>query len=120
MKDNRTALKNGTMIVFSDEKKVNIHEEVGRGASCIVYDADYQDSMGVSHLVRVKEFFPCYLPVTRDSSLALIPSDSHKEKFKSSKKLFIDSYTKNIDFSQTSGIINSTVISTDIVSYLNP
>ena len=71
MKDNRTALKKGTMIVFSDEKKVNIHEEVGRGAGCIVYDADYQDSMGVSHLVRVKEFFPCYLPVTRDSSLAL-------------------------------------------------
>lgn len=119
MKDNRTALKNGTMIVFSDEKKVNIHEEVGRGASCIVYDADYQDSMGVSHLVRVKEFFPCYLPVTRDSSLALIPSDSHKEKFESSKKSFMESYTKNTDISRTFGLINSTVISSDIVFHNN-
>lgn len=119
MKDNRTALKNGTMIVFSDEKKVNIHEEVGRGAGCIVYDADYQDSMGVSHLVRVKEFFPCYLPVTRDSSLALIPSDSHKEKFESSKKSFMESYTKNTDISRTFGLINSTVISSDIVFHNN-
>ena len=35
-----------------------INREVGRGGSCIVYDASYADNLGNYKLVRVKECYP--------------------------------------------------------------
>ena len=68
MIDNRIALERGTTIKLSGDKEIQINEEVGRGASCIVYDAAYLDNIGVRHIARVKECFPSYLLIFRDSS----------------------------------------------------
>lgn len=73
MKDNRVALQIGYQLEESNNKKIKINSEVGRGASCIVYDAEYTDSIGVVHCTRIKECYPSYLLMTRTDNGALVP-----------------------------------------------
>ena len=115
MIDNRIALERGTTIKLSGDKEIQINEEVGRGASCIVYDAAYLDNIGVRHIARVKECFPSYLLIFRDSSGCLTTSEFDSEKFELAKHNFIESYRKNADIRNTLGITNSTINYTDIV-----
>ena len=70
MKDQRIALKKGTRISDND-RTIQIEEEVGRGASCIVYNAAYKDPIGVEHRIRVKECYPVYLLLNRSEDGAL-------------------------------------------------
>ena len=56
--DGRIALTPGTKLKLSTATGYTIYtinQEVGRGGSCIVYDASYIDNLGNHKLVRVKE-----------------------------------------------------------------
>ena len=44
-----------------------INGEIGRGGSCIVYDASYADRLGNRKLVRVKECYPHAMRIARDA-----------------------------------------------------
>ena len=81
MKDTRSGLQINTIIRFSGGRKVKIRSEVGRGASCIVYDAVYTDSIGVEHSIRVKECYPNYLLITRDESGRLVVKSEETDNF---------------------------------------
>ena len=51
----RIALCNGYEMKISENRKIRIADEAGRGAGCIVYDAIYWDQMQIKHKIRVRE-----------------------------------------------------------------
>lgn len=116
MKDHRIGLRNETIISFGAGKDIRITGEVGRGASCIVYDAVSSDNIGVQHLVRVKECYPSYLSVYRNEKNELIPSEYSHEKFETAKKDFTETYKQNTKMRSTLGLINSTTNPTEITT----
>lgn len=119
MRDNRVALEIGYRLENSDNKTIKINAEVGRGASCIVYDAEYTDSIGAAHNIRLKECYPAYLLIERKDRGALIPFDANKEQFQEEKERFNQAYQRNVTIGNTLGLINSTINSTDIFSCNN-
>ncbi|GHU74378.1 hypothetical protein FACS1894188_02410 [Clostridia bacterium] len=56
MKDTRVPLSSGKKITLSDNDYVISGEPIGRGASCLVYEAEKQGELG--HRVIIKEFYP--------------------------------------------------------------
>lgn len=108
MNDIRKKLPFGTKLE-DEHMKIILREEVGRGASCIVYDAAQIDKIEVSHNVRVKECYPVRLFLERDDlgNLTVRPSD--EDKFIAEKKRFLKSYEKNSAIRNTLGLVNSTV-----------
>lgn len=112
MIDTRQALESNYEIHF-ENKIFKISGEIGRGANCIVYDASTADSAGTVHNVRIKECYPCNLSIAReDGKLKLAEGDI--DRYSLSKERFIQAYKNNVSFRGMSGIINSTVNSTDI------
>ena len=116
MRDMRIALCSGYEMKISESRKVRITEEVGRGAGCIVYDAIYWDQMKIKHKIRVKECYPAYLRLNRDSTGDLQPSSSNPVKFEEAKERFTDAYKRNTDIRNTLGLTNSTVNAVDVIS----
>lgn len=119
MRDNRDALEIGYRLEDSDSKTFKINAEVGRGASCIVYDAEYTDSIGVIHNIRVKECYPSYLLMERVKDGTLVPFNTSEADFKTAKERFIQAYQRNVVIGNTPGFVNSTINSADIFSYNN-
>lgn len=118
MKDKRIALKKGTRISDND-RTIQIEEEVGRGASCIVYNAAYKDPIGVEHRIRVKECYPVYLLLNRREDGALSVFEGEIEKYEKEKNNFIQAYGKNAEIRGTLGLTNSTINATDVITCNN-
>lgn len=55
MFDKRKPLQEGWELVFGEEHRYIITEEIGRGGSCLVYNGFYRDRLGEKHLVKIKE-----------------------------------------------------------------
>ncbi len=111
----RQALKTGQKIYLSDNNdKFNkiyeyiIKEITGFGASCIVYEAYYNDSLGIKHLVRLKEFYPVHMGINRDEDLNLVIKEDYIQKFEEEGNLFVDAYKKNVMFQMDLDTLNST------------
>jgi len=113
MTDNRTALYYGSKIRNGD-KNIQIKEEIGRGANCIVYDAVCIDGIGVEHSVRIKECYPSYLLLDRAEDGTITAHEREAEKYKKAKESFIHGYKKNAALRNTLGIVNSTIDASDI------
>ena len=66
--DGREALNPGTKLRFANREggavSYVVSREIGRGGSCIVYDASYTDNLGNDKLVRIKECYPHLSPGT--------------------------------------------------------
>ncbi len=101
--DTRTALKNGTMLKFYNSDRglitYTVQEEIGRGGSCIVYNACYTDNLCEQKPVRIKECYPFKLYISRNELGELIPckddildfekcKEKVREDFKLSSSLF--------------------------------
>lgn len=119
MADNRKALCTGSIIVISDDKRIEIVSEAGRGGNCIVYGAIYNDSIGVKHNIRLKECYPTYLCLKRENDNSLSISEQKENEFEDIKEKFIQSYKKNVKLKQTFGLINSTVNPAEIIKKNN-
>ena len=117
--DNRQVLIAGSKIVDSSGTEYEIKQEVGRGASCIVYDGQFKDSLNNFHHIRVKEFYPYDLEIYRDDSHALIIPKDKKENFESASKKFVDTYRRNVELHNTFGIVNSTVTPQNLFEFGN-
>ncbi len=115
MRDKRTVLNRDTKLKIDDSRTVRIRGETGRGASCIVYDAVYADGIGMEHNARIKECYPCYLPVNRTADGRLTTTEAYEPEFETAKQKFIHAYQRNVEVRNTLGLTNSTVNSTDIV-----
>ena len=117
--DNRSGLSPGTQIVSNEDNKIILNKEIGRGASCIVYDATYVDKIGVHHNVRIKECYPVWLFLKRDEFGNLSFADSYNERFLQEKQRFIESYKKNAIIRNTIGLVNSTINLSDMIAKNN-
>lgn len=83
--DHRIALKSNTPLRLCNDRGEAIHcvieSEIGRGGSCIVYEAARITDTGDKTLYRVKEFYPYKLNIARDENNGLTPSADDAEVF---------------------------------------
>lgn len=91
-----------------------ITKEIGRGGSCIVYDASYKDNLGNYKLVRIKECYPHALKIERKSDDTLLPASRDEEAFTAVKERLISAYQKNHDLFGVSELSNTVTNTSDI------
>lgn len=116
MRDGRIALKKGTKIML--DKEYTIKREIGRGASCIVYEATYKDAKDLAHIVRIKEFFPFDVLIEREND-KLVVNLSNQLRYEELKKHFEKAYEKNVQIKKLVGLMNYTVDSLETFSENN-
>ena len=119
MFDKRKPLPQGWELVFGEEHRYVIEEEIGRGGSCIVYNGFYRDRIGERHLVKIKECYPYRLEIERDAGENLTPDLSCNQTFLAEKQKFLEAYRKNTALKTTLGLVNSTANATNIYEYHN-
>lgn len=119
MFDKRKPLPQGWELVFGEEHRYVIAEEIGRGGSCIVYNGFYRDRIGERHLVKIKECYPYRLEIERDAGENLTPDLSCKQTFLAEKQKFLEAYRKNTALKTTLGLVNSIANATNIYEYHN-
>lgn len=95
--DFRIALSSGTTLRVTNkdngEVVYDIVKEIGRGGSCIVYDAVYRANTGDEKHIRLKEFYPVKLRIDRNENGYLCADEDGplfekaKEKFTTDFKL---------------------------------
>lgn len=113
--DNRQALVANTNINLHglrESLSVTILEEIGRGASCIVYLGTYETNDGGQRKVRIKECYPFDLPIERlaDGSLKV----AEKEQFAAERQEFVAGFRSNSLLFDVSGLTNSIVNNANI------
>ena len=103
--DHRIALKPNTLLCLCSSRGEEIHcvieSEIGRGGSCIVYEAARITETGDKTLYRIKEFYPYKLSISRNESSRLIPSAKDAETFSQMQERFC------FDFSRTNRLFYS-------------
>ena len=116
--DGREALNPGTILRFANHEggavSYVIRKEIGRGGSCIVYDASYTDNLGNDKLVRIKECHPHALHLTRQPDGALSANEKEITVFEARKKGFIEAYRHNHNLFSLSALTNSVNYASDI------
>lgn len=116
--DGRRALAEGTGLTFRNSEggavAYVIKGEIGRGGSCIAYDAAYADNLGNAKLVRVKECYPCGLRLERRKDGALTADARDEEAFEARKRRMIDAYRQNHALFSTPALTNAIDNTSDI------
>ena len=105
--DSRIALKKQSVLHLPDLKDYTILQEIGRGASCIVYDAQYISSTGQPRPVRIKECYPYAIPVTRQDSGQLYVAEQDATEFEEAESLFRNAFQVNGYLMNETGLTNS-------------
>ena len=120
--DTRVALKPHTELCFYNAHQgkciYTITHEIGRGDSCIVYEATYRNNSQQLKKVRIKECYPFRLTISRISH-ELIPVDSEQEAFASCKKKMQFAFDLVNELFNTSGLTNFTSNMVDIYELNN-
>lgn len=103
--DHRIALKPNTPLFLRNDRGEAIHciveREIGRGGSCIVYEAARITDTGDKTLYRIKEFYPYKLNIARNENDLLIPSAKDAAAFEQWQEQF------RSDFSRTNHLFYS-------------
>lgn len=98
--DHRIALKSNTPLHLCNDRGEAIHcvieSEIGRGGSCIVYEAARITDTGDKTLYRVKEFYPYKLNISRDENNGLTPSANDAEVFAQKQEQFRSDFSVQI------------------------
>lgn len=93
--DSRIALPPDTSLCFKNKEggvvRYTVVKEIGRGGTCIVYDAFYETNTGDINYVRIKECYPCRLRIER-TAFGELKADSKDENqfYKAQEKLRSD------------------------------
>ena len=96
--DGRIALTPGAELKLTTDTGYTlytINREIGRGGSCIVYDASYTDNLGNFKLVRIKECYPHAMRLTRQQDLSLLPEERDANAFAAAKGRLKVAYQRN-------------------------
>ena len=116
--DFRTALTKNTILRFTSgngaQISYTINREIGRGGSCIVYDAFYKTNAGDRKSVRIKECYPYKLKITRNASGELIPSAENKEGFKAIQAKMLSDFKIGNSLFYSDGLSDSLANTIDI------
>lgn len=115
--DSREGLYKGYVLNDRDKESYIVENEVGRGASCIVYNGSYTDSLGFVHYVRLKECYPVSINIQRQQCGMLNTED--KLKFECEKNKFIKAYKENVAIRCMQGFTNSSSNVTKILECNN-
>lgn len=119
--DGRIALGTGSQLTFHNHEggvvSYVIKHEIGRGGSCIVYDASYTDNLNNLKLVRIKECYPHALHITRHESGELVVEIRDRQEFESRKQRFIDAYQQNHELFSLPTLTNQVANTSDIYEY---
>ena len=90
--DHRTALQPDTVLRLHNSRGEEIHcvieRELGRGGSCIVYEAARMTDTGDRTLYRIKEFYPYRLRLRRNDRGELLPNPGDAEAFRRGQQDF--------------------------------
>lgn len=108
MLDDRRAFACGEVLTLGQNHEYTVIEEIGRGATCIVYHVSYVDQMGYSHRARIKECYPFDMDIQRKEDGELFTESFFTEEFENAKKKFLEAYEKNVVLKNTLGLMNST------------
>lgn len=89
--DSRIALSSGTTLRVTNKESgevvYDIIKEIGRGGSCIVYDAVYRTNTGDEKHIRIKEFYPVKLRIDRNEN-GVLCADEDGSLFEKAKEKF--------------------------------
>lgn len=108
--DGRLALTSGSELKLNTKTgytEYTITKEIGRGGSCIVYDASYEDNIGNHKLVRIKECYPHGLKLHRGNDGELLANAHDQESFTAAKERMIAAYQKNHELFSISTMSNA-------------
>ena len=96
--DHRIALKPDTVLCLLAGSGETFHctvgKELGRGASCIVYEASRTAASGAKTLYRIKEFYPYKLSITRSGEGTLTPSADDAAEFSRMREHFQEEFSR--------------------------
>ena len=115
--DAREALREGAMLKLSTQTgytAFTINQEVGRGGSCIVYDASYPDNLDNQKLVRIKECYPYGLQIKREADGSLVAPEGEAEAFDRAKERMGKAYKRNEELFSRRGLTNVVSHASDI------
>ena len=111
MKDFRKALSNQSQLSFYNRQggivTYTIEREIGRGSSCIVYDASYETNAGDRKLVRLKECYPYKLDIHRLEDGSLQATKECEEEFKIYQEKMIEDFLLSNRLFETEGLNDS-------------
>lgn len=95
--DSRCALHKGSQLHFVNSngglQNFTINKEIGRGGSCIVYEAFLLSNSGDKKYYRIKECYPYKLDVKRKDDGALVPNKSCKQDYESFQEKFKNDFS---------------------------
>lgn len=121
--DDRIALPPGSRLRFNSQDSgfvcYTVRGEIGRGASCVVYDASYNDRLGNAKLVRVKECCPLALRMTRDEGGALHADARDEVAFQAAKRRMLDAYQRNHALFSREELTNAVANTVDLYEHNN-
>ena len=116
--DSRAALKAGAVLRFINHEggtvMYTIAGEIGRGASCIVYEASYQTNAGDIKLVRIKECCPLLPGITRMTSGELDVNSDQTSEFQTVQDKMLEDFRLSNKLLYSEGLSDSLVNSVDV------
>lgn len=102
-------LKSGTELRLKGIEGIfTVREIIGRGASCVVYRADFCNMLGKTSEHLLKEFNPKRIELERREDLSLTAKTEDEGKFRCRLRNFAEGYDKQALFHQKSGLKNYT------------
>lgn len=119
--DKREALEQGYVLEFSKDKNKASYEitgEIGRGGSCIVYDACYQTNTGDRKSVRIKELYPVGMRITRGIDGIHLEGE-YTDSFEKTKVDFAKTFKKTNELFSVNGLTNSITNTIDFYNLNN-
>lgn len=118
--DSRIALANGTTLRFTNAEggavSYTIAKEIGRGGSCIVYDATYETNTGDIKHVRIKECYPYKLRIERTAQGCLQAVSDDAALFAKAQQKFRSDFSLGIGLFYSDGLFDALTNTIDIYS----
>lgn len=116
--DGRKALFPGIVLQLRNREgsmvRYTLKGEIGRGGSCIVYDASYEDNLGNHKLVRIKECYPHGLRISREADGTLHAEERDAEGFAEAQRRMTEAYQCNHELFMQEEMTNSMTNTVDL------
>ena len=118
--DSRIALAANTQLYFQNKEggavRYTIIKEIGRGGSCIVYDASYETNTGDLKYVRIKECYPFNLRIERTQGGSLRADSADAEQFAAAQNKFRSDFALGNGLFYAEGLYDAITTTIDIYS----
>ena len=118
--DSRIALAANTQLHFQNKEggaiRYTIIKEIGRGGSCIVYDASYETNTGDLKYVRIKECYPFKLRIERTPDGTLRADSADADQFEAAQNKFRSDFSLGNGLFYAEGLYDAITTTIDIYS----